>query len=269
MKNIATETLMAIELFELQNNKKVLPTRKNVILHIPHSSTKIPDYSFYVVSNETLNSELELLTDHFTDEIFNLKNVDKIITPFSRLFCDVERFADDDDEIMSKFGRGFYYTKTDSGEDLRSLNSEFKNNIYLNYYLKHHLEFEKIIDEKLNKFDNVIIIDCHSFPNKPLKTDLLKTTGDRPDICLGIDEFHSSKLLIQNLKMNFESNGLKVEINDPYRGTIIPLKYYRKNFNVLSIMIEVNRNLYIDESNVINKEKVKILNNIIDKSILF
>ncbi len=36
-------------------------------------------------------------------------------------------------------------------------------------------------------------------------------------------------------------------MNNPFSGTIVPLKYYSKNINVHSVMLEINRSLYMDE----------------------
>ncbi|MCK5789148.1 MAG: hypothetical protein KAH32_09120, partial [Chlamydiia bacterium] len=41
---------------------------------------------------------------------------------------------------------------------------------------------------------------------------------------------------------------LKVAINEPFAGTIVPLNFLGKNKNVKSIMIEVNRKLYLDDN---------------------
>jgi N-formylglutamate deformylase len=35
-------------------------------------------------------------------------------------------------------------------------------------------------------------------------------------------------------------------MNSPFAGSIVPSIYYQKNKNVHSIMIEINRNLYMD-----------------------
>ena len=42
--------------------------------------------------------------------------------------------------------------------------------------------------------------------------------------------------------------GYSVAVNEPYAGTLVPSDYYRSDSNVQSVMIEVNRALYMDES---------------------
>ena len=41
-------------------------------------------------------------------------------------------------------------------------------------------------------------------------------------------------------------NEKTVGINRPFAGCIVPLKYYRKDSRVMSVMIEINRRLYIN-----------------------
>ena len=230
-----------------------------IILHIPHSKTEIPFYDGF--NMDYIDDETKLLVDHHTDKIFDIPNVESLIFKYNRIFCDVERL-DDEDELLFKVGRGFCYTKTDDGKDLRILTDEVKGEIKTNFYEKHHNKLIDMVEERLEKFGSVLIIDCHSFNDSPLKSDLDKTEN-RPDICLGVDDFHTPDWLLNKLKLSFEGYNFSVKINSPYSGTIIPLKYYNQNKNVMGIMIEVNKKLYLDDEN-----KISVLNNIIRK-ILF
>ncbi len=87
-----------------------------LLLHIPHAATAIPQAALahYKLSPEALRQEQLKLTDWFTDELFTNGSQDEraIIFPFSRLFVDVERFANDADEPMAARGMGVFYTKT-------------------------------------------------------------------------------------------------------------------------------------------------------------
>ncbi|MFW6246909.1 MAG: N-formylglutamate amidohydrolase [bacterium] len=226
------------------------------ILHIPHSSVLIPDRTGYDV--KLLENENEKLTDHLTDIIFNVEGINQIKFPYSRVFCDVERFPNDNDEPMAKFGRGFYYTNTDDGDVLREHNESHKQIVYENYYKPHHEKLFNLCEEKIKQYGSCTIIDCHSFPDIPFKTDLNQNKS-RPDICLGVDDFHTPKWMVNFIVQYFKEIGFTVEINNPYEGTIIPLEYYKKNKNVYGIMIEINRNLYMKDG--IQLPNVSYLNN--------
>ena len=43
----------------------------------------------------------------------------------------------------------------------------------------------------------------------------------------------------------FKKQGYEVEINSPFSGAIVPEKYYQCERRVISIMIEINRQLYM------------------------
>lgn len=225
---------------------------RQLILHIPHSSVKIPEKDGFVVGDEIIQDELNILTDWFTDDLFYSPDNITIKANFSRIFCDPERFIDDKLEVMSKFGMGVLYELTDSGEKMREVNLRLREHIINKYYVPHHKRLTDSVEYQLNKLSSAIIIDCHSFPDIPLNRDLNKE-ANRPDINVGIDNFHTPRFLIDLTIKFFENYGYSIGINWPYSGTIVPLKYYNKSIQVYSIMIEINRKLYID--NTMKKSK--------------
>lgn len=213
---------------------------KNAILfHIPHSRTLIPDYSGF--NFNLIDEQIKLFTDFHTDDIFHVENIDRLIFPYSRIYCDVERFPDDK-EIMYDKGRGIFYTKSDDGQILRVIHNNNKEKV-MDAYNNHHKKLKSIVDEKINNNGFCAIIDCHSFPNIPFKTDLIQEQ-DRPDICIGVDEFHTPDYLLKMVVNACHSYGFSFKINNPYSGTMIPIEYYKTDDRVRGIMIEINRDLY-------------------------
>jgi N-formylglutamate deformylase len=235
------------------DKKKVPLIYKNIIFHIPHSSTFLPNdiRSDILLSDEKLLVELGLMTDWYTDELFDhaVSNLGKSIKfPVSRLVVDPERFADDETESMSEVGMGVIYTKTSSGKPLRDLSkitSDSRTQLLNRFYYPHHDSLTGAVSSQLDEEGRVLIIDCHSFPDEPLPYERCQSQ-DRPEICIGTDPYHTPEELISNLKSSFESLGYKVAMNSPFAGSIVPSIYYQKNKNVHSIMIEINRNLYMD-----------------------
>ncbi|KAB1067945.1 N-formylglutamate amidohydrolase [Tamlana haliotis] len=219
---------------------------KKAVLHIPHSSTYFPNYLGFVVDQKTLDNETLILTDHFTDELFITPNSIPVTAPFSRVFCDVERFRKDCDEVMSEKGMGATYTKLENGELMRVLTTSQREKILQDYYDVHHKKLTQEVENQLAIHQQAIIIDCHSFPETPHPRALDKT-ANRPDICIGADSFHTPKDLLERSIEYFKSAGLSVKVNSPYKGTIVPLQYYNIDRRVYSIMIEVNRKLYLTD----------------------
>jgi N-formylglutamate amidohydrolase len=231
---------------------------KKIILHIPHSSTKIPYKDGYVVEDYLLEEEILKLTDWHTDELFFSEDDEMIVAEFSRIFCDPERFTDDSQEIMAQYGMGVLYERNDNGDKIRNVSPELKNKVILEFYEKHHKKFSDAVNNQLNLFGKAIIIDCHSYPNIPLKRDL-DQSSNRPDFNIGTDSYHTPKKLIDLSISFFEEAGYSLGIDRPYRGSIVPMEHYQKNKNVQTIMLEINRKLYLNEpSNNKNSDFNKI-----------
>ena len=236
-------------LTQISNSKPMLQKEsfmEKLILHIPHSSTLVPFKDGYCVTDEILNQEILKLTDWYTDDLFENELDISIKAPFSRIFCDTERFSDDSQEVMARFGRGVLYEKTDTGEPLRQVSSDLRTKIINQYYWKHHNLFTETVKIQLEQFGKATIFDCHSFPSKPL-TSALDQSDFRPDFNIGTDSFHTPQKLIDISKQFFAENGYSLGVDKPYTGTIVPLEYYRKNKSVESIMLEINRKLYLKE----------------------
>ena len=220
---------------------------KKLVLHIPHSSTEIPLLDGYVSSQDEIQEEIIKLTDWYTDDLFDSEMDDKIVAPFSRIFCDVERFADDELEVMSKFGMGVLYEKFDNGNLLRIVSPELKKEVLKNYYWIHHELLSKAVKTSLEQTKSCLILDCHSFPSSPL-TRALVQDEIRPDFNIGTDSFHTPQHIIDASINYFETKGYTLGVDTPYSGSIVPMEYYQKEPRVTSIMLEVNRRLYLKEN---------------------
>ncbi len=217
-----------------------------LILNIPHSSTNVPSREGYLASDTRLENELLLLTDWYTDELFQGGTNISVRAAFSRVFCDVERFASDEMEDMSKKGMGVLYTHCDDGSPLRSVSPVLRSGIIESYYTPHHKRLTQAIADQLRDQGRAFIIDCHSFPDTPLIRDLDQNPG-RPDINIGTDIFHTPAVLVEISQRFCNKYGLSLGIDTPYSGTIVPLEFYHKDPAVMSMMIEVNRKLYLEE----------------------
>ncbi|HUW08802.1 MAG TPA: N-formylglutamate amidohydrolase, partial [Anaerolineae bacterium] len=114
------------------------------------------------------------------------------------------------------------------------------------YYVPHHKKLKQLVREALETSGHALIIDGHSFPSSPLPCDPDQTQG-RPDICLGTDPFHTPEWLADAAERAFREMGWRVERNRPYDGTMVPRSFLHKDARVHSIMVEINRALYLDE----------------------
>lgn len=196
-----------------------------------------------------MQQELLRLTDAWTDRLFTetLPDAAAIIHPVSRFVVDPERFPDDAQEPMAQHGMGAVYTHTSQHTPLREgLSSSARQHLMDTYYVPHHQALTLTVQAALDQSGTCLIIDCHSFPSQPLPCDLDHHVP-RPEICLGADAYHTPDWLYLSGAEGFQRVGCNVAKNRPYAGTMVPLAFYASNPRVLSIMIELNRRLYMDE----------------------
>ena len=184
------------------------------------------------------------MTDLYTDELFHCRH-ESVIFPISRLICDVERFRHDENEPMSEKGMGAVYTRTHDGRPLRTVRETEREIILQRWYDPHHAKLEFQVSRRLEAFGKCVIIDCHSFSSTPLPHEP-DQTPDRPDICIGTDEFHTPEDLSRTALKAIGSFNYSVKQNSPFSGSVVPLRYYYCDSRVVSVMLEVNRALYLD-----------------------
>ena len=219
----------------------------NLVLNIPHSSTYIPEDCFPKDSREyrILDDDHVNMVDWYTDELFDNGIGIPVIAPVSRMVCDTERFRDDSMEPMARIGMGICYETTSDLKHRITITAEHREHVIREYYDVHHKVLELAVDRASASRGYGFIMDCHSFSPVPLpyETDQNK---DRPDICIGTDWFHSPGSIDMWARDFFRRRGYRVAVDRPYSGTMVPMKYYRKR-QVFSLMVEVNRGLYLKD----------------------
>lgn len=246
-------------------------TTTSLVLHVPHASTYIPDWVYdecflpreargQVARKKALDIafELEMMTDWFTDELFDHGLAPAAVAPVSRLVCDMERFQDDAMETMSKVGMGVCYTHGFDRKVLKEVNGEEKETAVRLWYDAHHAHLTHLVNRALEDTGMALVLDCHSFHPEQLPYET-ETKGRRPDICIGTDPFHTDPALARFCKSYFETFGYRVSLNDPFRGALVPMDFYRKEKNVQAVMVEVNRSLYLEPDSTVKNDHFKVL----------
>jgi N-formylglutamate deformylase len=165
----------------------------------------------------------------------------------SRLVCDVERFPSDEDEPMAARGMGVSYIRTSMGDDLRAKpDASHRQALLDRWYWPHHAKLERAVNDVIMRSGACLIVDCHSFASVALPYEL-DQTSERADICVGTDSFHTPSTVRDAIVKAAQKEGYSVAVDAPFAGALVPLSAYRKDRRVLSVMIEVNRRLYMDE----------------------
>jgi N-formylglutamate amidohydrolase len=99
---------------------------------------------------------------------------------------------------------------------------------------------EAAVQASLQRTGSALVLDCHSFPEKTLPYEM-DQSANRPDICLGADEYHTSDGLLDLAHDVLVSSGYSVAVNTPFSGCLLPMSSYQKTKRVQELMIEVNR----------------------------
>jgi len=223
-----------------------------LLLHVPHASNYIPEATLvdFVVSAETLRSEQLRLVDWFTDELYmggGFPPERAIVAPVSRLVVDMERFVDDAAESSAHVGMGATYFRTTTGMELRRLTPDRRESLLAEFYHPHHARLDELAQASLWSSGRCVILDCHSFPVEPLPTQT-SFLDVSPEICIGTDPKHTAPELRDLVVGHFRAHDFEVMVDVPFCGALVPNAFYGNDARVQSVMVEVRRDLYMDEA---------------------
>ncbi|MCW4386334.1 N-formylglutamate amidohydrolase [Salinibacterium sp. SYSU T00001] len=216
-----------------------------LILHAPHGGRTIPERfrASFVVSADELEAEKDRMTDHFTGELVaSITGASSVVNHLSRLVVDVERFPDETEE-MNQVGMGVLYTHGSQRQEIRRP-SALERGELLAFFDTYSRRFTELVDETLARHGRAVILDVHSYPQHPLPYEL-HSESRRPQLCIGFEPFHAPDALLDAVRSAFAD--LEQGDNGPFAGSYVPLKHYRKDARVQSVMLEVRRDVYMDE----------------------
>ena len=210
-----------------------------IILHIPHASSNF-DFAHQEDLKTVWRRMAEPLIDWYTDELFTPSNDERIIPVIfdtCRTLVDVERMCFDP---LEEKGLGITAYPLLPGGNIR--NSQEEDIRYMRKYLDHQHRLANLLVEHHNS----LLIDCHSFSSRPtiLQPDASRNQGI--DICIGFndDSTKPNEETLAVVEQHFSEKGYKVSFNVPFSNSKTvetPAKYK-------SLMIEINKSLYMDES---------------------
>ena len=228
----------------------------SVVLHVPHSSTHIPDDVRHgiVLTDAELTAEVAAITDADTDKIAADAAELASLRPWifvnraSRLVIDPERFPDEREELNA-VGMGAVYERTTTGAVLRTPTGTERAELIDAYYAPYAEGIAALVRERLEAVGRVTIIDVHSYPQVKNPYEL-HGDGPRPEVCIGTDTFHTSAALAEaatSSLVNAAPSG-EVGLNSPFAGCYVPLDQYEQNTAVQAVMLEIRRDVVADRS---------------------
>ncbi|MFF3562959.1 N-formylglutamate amidohydrolase [Streptomyces sp. NPDC002574] len=221
-----------------------------VLLHVPHSARAVPARvrERILLDDPQLDAELDRMTDSHTALLAERAAAGtgawRFVNEVSRLVVDPERFPDEREE-MRAVGMGAVYTRTSRLTPLREDDAAHEQALLDVYFRPYAAAMTAAVQDRLDAAGRAVVIDVHSYPSAPLPYEL-HGDGPRPPVCLGTDAFHTPPWLSAAAREAFAGCG-GVGLDSPFSGTYVPLEYYRATADVSALMVEIRRDVYMDE----------------------
>jgi N-formylglutamate deformylase len=118
------------------------------------------------------------------------------------------------------------------------------------HWYPYHARVQRLIDESLALFDQVVLVDCHSMPHEAIES-LCRARPQKPEVVLG-DRFGASagSEIVDRIEAAFSATGLSVARNTPFAGAYTAQHYGRPSRRQHVVQIEIDRALYMNEAEV-------------------
>ncbi|MHB8080399.1 MAG: N-formylglutamate amidohydrolase [Candidatus Krumholzibacteriia bacterium] len=222
-----------------------------LIVHIPHASRAIPAAvrRAFTATPEQINRELATITDHLTDRLFAPARdlgATLFVNRLSRLVIDPERFRNDADESMAAQGMGAVRLLTVAGDDLRppDFPPAAREALMAEYYDPYARALDDLARQFVDRCGRCLIIDGHSYS----PTVRYLAGAPSPPICLGFEPPHAPLELIDAWRAG-PLRDVPWLPNAPFAGSYVPASFWAPHDpRVRSVMIEVEKSLYLDEA---------------------
>ncbi|WP_125590818.1 N-formylglutamate amidohydrolase [Companilactobacillus jidongensis] len=213
-----------------------------VIFSLPHSGTIIPDNI-----KPLLRKDVKLPnTDWFLKELYDFipklgfttlqNNINRYVADPNRKNFDISENGDYRHNVIyqqNTFGHPLYYEPLDKQQIDQRISE---------YYQPYHDKLQQLIDNKLKQFDEIYLIDLHSFAYYP-GFEMMSPA----DFVVGNDYDNTSSEHIKNWLTNeLIKKHYTVSDNFPFTGGHIT-KHYGSNDNVHTLQVEARYNIYIDK----------------------
>lgn len=149
---------------------------------------------------------------------------------------------------VSKRGLGLLKSKSRYGEPVheRKLTVDEVMQRLNHYHQPYHRELKRLLDEAKQQFGKVYQLSCHcmSAVGAPTHPDAGKP---RADFCVGnLGGKSSSEEFLHFVADQFRALGYTCSVNEPYQGGELNRRYGAPANGVESIMVEINKKLFMD-----------------------
>jgi N-formylglutamate deformylase len=230
-----------------------------VVLSVPHAGTLVPDEDagLLAISGDALLRDADLFVNRLIEGV-SRRGVVVLEALVSRYIVDLNRAPDDvDREVCPEVprparpsARGLIWRTTTDGAQVlrRPLTLPEVNSRRARVHTPYHQALQSLLEERRRRHGFAILVDLHSMPStgRPGHDD---PGARRADIVPGdLRGSSCAPALSSRVTEHFTALGYSVRPNDPYMGGFITKEHGRPARGVHAIQIEVNRDLYMNES---------------------
>ena len=237
-----------------------------VVFASPHSGTDYPDE--FVAASLLDSITLRRSEDCYVDDLFAAApnfGAPLLRARFPRAFIDANREPFElDPKMFADRLPGYVNTRSPrvaaglgtiarvvcSGGDIYREKLRFEEALHRvnTYYRPYHAALLRLIEKTRERFGFCLLIDCHSMPSigGPADTD---SGHRRVDFVLG--DCHGAacdRRLTDRARRTLSARGYIVRRNVPYAGAFTTRHYGAPQRGVHALQIEINRALYMNES---------------------
>jgi len=236
-----------------------------VVLDSPHSGTRYPA-DFRCIAPPHVIRKAE---DAFVDELFAAApdcGASLLRALFPRSYIDPNRSLDDVDQALldepwperirpsekTRLGHGLIWRICPPDQALydRKLSlAEMRARID-GYWRPYHAALRRSLDDAHRRFGAVWHVNCHSMPTMTPPHASNRSSGWGDFVLGDRDGSTCAPAFIDLIAKTLTGFGYDVRLNDPYKGVELIRAYSNPGQRRYGVQIEINRSIYMNESNV-------------------
>jgi len=229
-----------------------------IVVNSPHSGRNYSEG--FVASSQLTLHQLRSSEDAFVDHLFDRApalGLPMLSANFPRSFVDLNRSSEELDPALIiglpqqnlnpriASGLGVIPRVVAEGREIRrgKMSMLAARARLSKYYWPYHQKLTHLLDQTMERFGSVLLLDCHSMPSMSGGKDMIGY-----DIVLG-DRFGAScnGAIMDIVESSFAEAGFRVGRNAPFAGAHLAQSYGNPTRGRHVIQIEVNRALYLNE----------------------
>jgi N-formylglutamate deformylase len=138
---------------------------------------------------------------------------------------------------------GAVYSRTSGGVVLRDPDEAAERSLLTRFMRPYGDALADLVDERLSITGRAVLVDLHSYPVQALPYERHQDAR-RPPVCVGVDVDHTPAALVERVSRACSVIG-QVVVNEPFRGSYIPLRHFGRDNRVASVMVELRRDTYL------------------------